>query len=494
MSDSRPGLVLSLDIGTSSIRAALYTSQGRAVPGAESARPHRVHTTADGGAEMHPEEVVQRAVRCAAEAVERAGSQARRIVGVGVCTYWHSILGVGANGRATTPIYLWSDTRSVAEVEALRQRLDAPAVYARTGCPLHTSYVGPRILWIARTQPESFRRSQRWMSIGEYLYLRLFGEAACSHSMASGTGLFDLSRLRWDPEVLAALPIEEEQLSTPVAHSRASVGLRPEFARTLPRLSEVPWFPPLGDGACSNVGSGAVSRRRVAIMVGTSGAMRVLCPSGGPTPPEGLWAYLLDQRRFLLGGALSNGGSFYTWLTRTLRVGQRGRLEETLSVMEPDAHGLTVLPFLMGERSPGWHGDARAVIAGLSAHTSPQEIIRAGLESVAYRFALNHARLRDRLDAGPDYRVIATGGALLYSPLWMQIIADVLNRPVVASREKQASGRGAALMALEALGMIRGIQSAPFAFGKVYHPDAARHARYMEALARHTALYRRLLE
>ena len=145
MSDAGPGLVLSLDIGTSSTRAALYTSQGRPVPGAESSRPQRVHTTADGGAEMHPEEVVQRAVRCAAEAVERAGSQARRIVGVGVCTYWHSILGVGANGRATTPIYLWSDTRSVAEVEALRQRLDAPAVYARTGCPLHTS-VGPRIL------------------------------------------------------------------------------------------------------------------------------------------------------------------------------------------------------------------------------------------------------------------------------------------------------------------------------------------------------------
>ena len=92
----------------------------------------------------------------------------------------------------------------------------------------------------------------------------------------------------------------------------------------------MPWFPALGDGACSNVGGGGVNARRVAVMVGTSGAMRVLCPRSKPEPPDGLWTYLLDAERFLLGGALSNGGSLYTWLANSLRVGRRDRLEEQL--------------------------------------------------------------------------------------------------------------------------------------------------------------------
>ncbi|MDH7569457.1 MAG: FGGY family carbohydrate kinase, partial [Armatimonadota bacterium] len=136
-----PPYVLAIDIGTSSTRASVYDARGTALPGASSNRRQTVITTCDGGAEMCADDVVERSVRCVEEVLERAGSAAGQVVGVGLCTYWHSILGVGASGRAVTPVYLWSDTRGAPDAEQLRSRVDAQAVHRRTGCPVHASYV-----------------------------------------------------------------------------------------------------------------------------------------------------------------------------------------------------------------------------------------------------------------------------------------------------------------------------------------------------------------
>src|SRR5207253_595803 len=120
----------------------------------------------------------------------------------------------------------------------------------------------------------------------------------------------------------------------------------------------------------------------------------------------------------------------------------REQMEQELAASEPDAHGLTVLPFLAGERSPGWAGHARAAFTGVSWSTRPMDLLQAGLESVAYRFAL----IAERLSLGAQTQVVATGAALLSSPAWIQTVCDVLGRPLVASVEPEASSHGAALM------------------------------------------------
>ena len=290
------------------------------------------------------------------------------------------------------------------------------------------------------------------MSFGEYLGLRLFGEHRTSVSMASGTGLFDQWACRWDPAILDTLEVSPDQLGPIVDLDRPFRGLRPEFAGRWPALARVPWLPALGDGACSNVGAGCTTPEKAALMVGTSGAMRICLPAESVTIPQGLWCYRVDRRRLLLGGSLSNGGSLYAWLTETLRLPPAEEVERELRAMPPDAHGLTVLPFLAGERSVGWVASARAAVVGLSLATRPMDVLRAGLESVAYRFALIHAELRE---ACPAFReVIATGGALLASPAWTAMMADVLGVPLTPSTEAEGSSRGAALLASEALGLI----------------------------------------
>jgi gluconokinase len=326
------------------------------------------------------------------------------------------------------------------------------------------------------------------------LYLRLLGKRQCSVSMASGTGLLDQHRRVWDDQLLAALPIREDQLSPLGSGSEPLVGLVPEFATRWPTLKDVPWFPAAGDGACSNVGSGCTNRERFALMVGTSGALRV-CFAAEDVPVRwGLWCYHATPAYFVLGGALSNGGLLWEWLQRTLRLPAGEAAERALAAMPPDGHGLTVLPFLAGERSPNWSGNARAAFIGVSLNTQPLDLLRAGLEAVCYRFALIYELLLSIVPGRPQ--LVANGGAILHSPVWMQMLADVLGAPLTASGEQEATSRGAALLALLSLGAIPSLDdaAAPAALGATYLPDPGRHAQYHAAALRQRRLYDLLID
>ena len=266
---------------------------------------------------------------------------------------------------------------------------------------------------------------------------------------------------------------------------------RAEYAARSPHWRDVPWYPAVGDGAASNVGSGCVTRDKMALMVGTSGALRVAWPAQRVTIPAGAWCYRIDGRRCVVGGALSNGGNLFAWMRNTLRLGRIEDAEDQLASMEVDAHGLTVLPFLAGERSPGYAPRARAAILGLTSATQPIDILRAGLEAVALRLSLLHEIL---LSQAPNARqVVATGGALLRSPAWTQMMADALGTPVVVSGEPEASSRGAALLALEALGAVGNVEEAPASLGQVYEPQPSRHARFQAAQERHRRYYEQLM-
>lgn len=478
-------MLIALDVGTSSARAALYDASGTAIPGRFHRVPYEPRVTPDGGVEHDAERVLEAAATC----LDAVGHDTRDVVAVGVTTFWHGLLGFDAAGRAVTPIYTWADTRSAADAARLRGAVDADALHARTGCHLHTSYWPAKLVWLRRTAPATFARVARWGSFGEHLEQTLFGAAATTVCMASGTGLFDQARATWDPGALALAGLDRAALFPLCERDDARRGLRAPWAARWPALRDIPWFPAVGDGAAGNVGSGCVTPARVALNVGTSAALRVIAPIAAPRlvtaspapPPRGLWRYRLDRGVSLVGGATSEGGNVYAWCRDVLRLPDHAATEAALAAMTPDAHGLTVLPFLAGERAPGWRGEKRAVIAGLSLDTGPLHILRAALEAVALRLAAVYELLRPW--ATEDHAIIASGGALAQSPVWAQIIADALGRPLTLSDEEEATSRGAALLALDALG-LRALGAAEAPAGRVVVPDADRHARYREALAR----------
>jgi gluconokinase len=480
-------LVLALDLGSSSLRAIVFDAQGREVEGTEGRTEYRWSRTDGGGVEADPDALLEGVYAAIDGSLAGAGRYAHGIRAVGVSTFWHNIMGVGPDGRPSTPLYSWADERSAGAARTLRERLDETAVRRRTGCVFHPSYPAARLLWLREARPGAYRATRTWVSIGEYLALRCFGHTVCSISMASGTGLLDQHRCAWDAELLEAIGLTPERLAPLVDLSDPLMGLAPAYAARWPALARLPWLPAAGDGALSNVGTGCVGSHRAALAIGTSGALRMLRRAEPSLVPRGLWHYRLDRARLLTGGAVSNGGNLFRWMQERFDLGtpeevERSLEERTLRPQDPDTHGLVVLPFIAGERSPAWPLGARGAVVGLTLATSAVDLLQAGLEGISQRFALIWDQLRA---AVPEVReIVASGGGLLRSPAWMRMLADVLGHEIIASAEPEGSSRGAALLALEHLGAAR-VEAIPAPLGAVFHPDPGRHARYRAARATH---------
>jgi gluconokinase len=480
-------MIIAVDVGTSSARASAYAEDGRPVAGLHHRVPYEPRVTADGGVEHEPRALLAAVATCLDAVCARAGRA--HVRGVGVTTFWHGLCGFDTDGDAVTPIYMWADSRSARDAALLRDALDEQALHARTGCHLHSSYWPAKLRWLARERPALVRRVARWGSFGEFLELTLFGEAATSVSMASATGLFDLTTGTWDPEALAAAEIEPPHLFRVVERTEARRGPRADWAARWPALHAAPWFSAVGDGAASNVGSDCLGPDRIALNIGTSAALRVASDASRP-PPRGLWQYAIDRARLLLGGATSEGGNVYAWCRQVLRVPDDATLEQRLDAMPPDDHGLTVLPFLAGERAPGWRGDRRGAITGLSLDTGPLEIAHAALEAVALRLALVYQLVAPH--AARRHLVVASGGAITRSRAWTRMIADALGHAVTWSHESEATSRGAALLVLQALGAVPDLAAVQGPLGETFEPNPARHARYRQALERQRAFDERV--
>lgn len=488
--------VLAVDMGSSSIRALLFDDVGRQLEGSETQLTHELITSPDGGSQADPLALLDLTLQCIDGAVRHAADHSIEIGAVGLTCFWHSLLGVDRNGDPTTPVLMWSDKRSGDDTGTLRRRIDPERLHQETGCRPHSSYWPAKLLWLQRTQPESWRSASRWLSFADFVAQRLQGQYVTSFSMASGTGLFDTARLTWHGGAMDAAGVPISAMSTLIDRGDPLPPLRREFAERWPALALVPWYPAIGDGAAANIGAGCVGSDRIAVTVGTSAAMRMIVEHGPPSAtrepiPERIWCYLLDRTHKVLGGALSNGGNVADWLARTMAGGEFDELTASAAMVAPDAHGLTMLPFLAGERSPSWNDAANGTLSGIRLSTTPGHIFRASLEATAYRIAAIYDDLRPL--AAEGYEIHANGSAVLNSPLWLQIIADTLGYRVDAvDAHTEASAQGAAICALESLGVLEGLDSIANEKSRSFAPDASAHERYAHARERQSALEDRL--
>ncbi len=482
--------VLTLDIGSSSIRVLAFDNQAQRLAGIESRADLHLHTTADGGSEADADQLFAIICRCIDGALEQLGASAYALRAVAVDSFVSNMLGVDQAGHPLTPVYTYADTRNTHDSELLRQQFDEYDVHQRTGCLLRSSYWPARLAWLRRTQTQTWDAVAHWITIGEYLEQRILGLARVGYSPASWSGLLDRQQLCWDTALLDALGLDDRRLSPLVDTNVAASGLTAAYAERWPALANVAWFPALGDGAAANIGSSCHRDNHVALTVGTTGALRIVRNHVERVPP-GLWCYRVDGQRALLGGATSEGGNVFAWLQRTVQMGDPAALEKALATQLPDGHGLQVLPLWAGERSPGWAGNARASIVGMTLGTRPIDIIQATLEAVAYRFAIIAEQL---IPAASQVTIIASGGALKSSPAWTQMIADAIGQPILMSEEPEATSRGAAILALESLGLIASPDELAQAQGHILQPDPQRNSIYKAAIKRQRALYSKLVQ
>lgn len=478
---------MALDIGTSSVRAAIYDVSGNALPETFVKNERLLEVTDDGGAEIDALAACTQIEKAIDDVLDKSSGIQEEIEYVAVSAFWHSLVGIDEKGNPTTKVFGWADTRSSSFVRSLRASLNESEIHNRTGARFHSSYWTAKLIWLKQTFPEIFTRTAKWLSFSDLLAWRFFGEAVTSLSMASGTGIFDVRRCVWDKELCGFLQISPEKLPR-LARETETFSLSPRWAERWQKLEKAKWFPAIGDGAANNIGAGCVKKSKAALMIGTSGAMRVAYKGQIPAQiPSGLWCYRVDREKVIIGGALSDGGGLFRWLKDSLRLsGTDDDIENEISKRPPDSHGLTFLPFLAGERSTGYHEEAHGAILGLKMATDAIDIVQAALESVAFRFAEIYDQLNEICQIK---QIIASGGALRESPVWTQIIADVLAQTMFLPDTREASSRGAVLLALEKLGKLEDLSSLETPPGRKFTFDQNKNYIYQKARARHQKFY-----
>jgi gluconokinase len=435
--------VLALDLGTSSVRALVFTGDGDPVPDAIARRSTRLDISDEGRAELDPDEVAAAVGDCIDELAGRG--RLGEVTDVGLSCAWHSVIGLDAAGARVTGALTWADTRAAGLVGELRRRTDSRRLQAATGALVHPTYWTVKIPWMARNLRPS---PASYLGLAEYVTGKLLGEGRASISLASGTGLLDLASMRWLGEALELAGIDEG--AVPGLLEPGWLGrLDGDAARRWPALAGAAWHPPLGDGAASNLGAGCVTPDRVAINLGTSGAVRAVHMDAKPLSPQ-LWRYRVDHRRLVTGAAFSGAGNLYAWSRRVLALPADEQVEAALDSVPPGSRGVVVLPFHAGSRAPLDLGAGSGVIAGLSLATTQVEIVAAGLEAVCFQLAGGLEALERTFGVPPgSIEVVASGGAIVDSPWWQQTLANALARPVRVVDEPEASSRGAALFALD---------------------------------------------
>jgi gluconokinase len=450
MARSRPEfLVLAIDIGTSSTRTALFDNHGARVPETAAAQAYRVTYGDDGGAELCPADLLRALKRAQARTMAAYRRRSARyrlpIEAVAASALWHGLLGLDRRLDPLTPVFTWADSRSSTDAQQLREEFDEQTIQQRTGCMLRSTFWPAKLRWLKRTQPKLFPRVAHWVSPSDWLMQALFGELTCSASMASATGLYDLVTAKWDAELVKACDIDEKTLG-PV---RCRLDKRPRLASR-----EVVVFSPIGDGAASNLGSGADQPSVAAINVGTSAAVRAIQNSDQarkrPIGP-GLFSYVVDEKRVINGGATSNAGNLRQWCLRQLRLdADPGQLEPVLSRKAAAEDSLCILPFWVEERAPTWPEGQHGLISGLNQATTAGEIARSAATAVFYRLWQILQGLEGSV--GRMRRIIVSGG-ILQSPASVALLADAIGRNIEKSLETEASMRGAAVYALNQLGI-----------------------------------------
>ena len=513
----KPSLILALDIGTSSVRAAIYDGKGKPVRGMSTKVEWSFTKTPDGGFEIEAEPAVKQVVSVIDAVLAKAKKMKGEIEHVAACAFWHSLVGVDEKGKPTTPVLGWADTRSRKYTDILRMRFDETEVHNRTGARFHSSYWPAKLLWLQKERSENFARTARWLSFSDHVLSRLIdrdsipieqvcwwtedesvqftgfkpaydwerGLAFTSVSMASGTGLFNIRTCEWDDELIGFLKLGPDNLPQTIRRDHHSFCFSSRYRRRWKQLKDAEIYPAIGDGAADNIGAGCVSTGRAALMVGTSGAMRVAYKGESPRKiPAGLFCYRIDRERVVIGGALSDGGNLYRYLRANLDIPKNA--EDEMRRRGAAAHGLTVLPFFHGERSTGYDENATGAVIGLAATHDSIDILQASMEAVAYRFA----EIYDQLHSITKVKeLVASGGALRDSPVWTQIVADVLGRDLTINNAPESSMRGAVLLALESLGKIESIDGLPAPTDALLEHHSQCHAAYKPARKQHQNLY-----
>lgn len=462
-------VVIGLDVGTTAAKVSAFGLGGgwRASVGNEyplqQPRP---------GWEVQEPEVMWRALREGlAEIAGEIG--AASVVGVGVSTALHGLIGLDADYRPLTPLLTWADSRAAEQAMRLRDTELGRRLHRTSGTPVHSMSHLTKLLWFAEHDPETASAVRWWAGLKDYILWQLTGELVTEVSHASGTGLLDLSTRDWNEEALQVTGVRREQLP-PVRPTTEAFPLLPALAAAvgLPEGTRVVLG--AGDGPLGNLGVGALEPGVVGLSLGTSGAVRMVTDRPYVDEAGKLFCYNLADDAWVIGGAISNGGIVVRWGGDVFGAdfadepggNPDGMLLDLARDVPIGAEGLIALPFLMAERAPLWNPTIPGAFLGVRRSHTREYFVRAAVEGVA----LMLSTIVDELDRVSPVRQIRATGGVFRSTVWREVLAAALGKPLVVTDGADGTALGAAALALYGLGEATSLREALIALGA--DPDA----------------------
>ncbi|MBJ7609940.1 MAG: gluconokinase [Candidatus Dormibacteraeota bacterium] len=481
-------VVLGVDIGTTATKV-VAVDVGGAVHGS-GRRAYPLEEPSPGQAVQDPTLIVAAVVDAVREVVAMLRSAGTTVAGVSFSSAMHSLMALDAADQPLTPLIIWADERAIEQAERLRPTEQGRAIHQRTGTPIHPMSPLVKLIWFGESQPEVAARAARWVGIKEYVIANLCGAWVIDHSMASGTGLMDIHIRRWDHAALELAGVDASQLSMLAPTTEVRTGLLAERAAAMGLDDATPLVIGAGDGPLANLGIGAVRPGVAACSIGTSGAIRVAVDRPAVDEHGQVFCYELGSSRWVVGGAINNGGVMLKWLQETIADSAAGEMAVLESAAEapPGSGGLLMLPYLFGERAPHWGALARGAYVGLTHAHRREHLLRAAVEGICLQLAVVLDSVRA---AGMEVHEVRATGGFAHSEFWRQLLTDALGIDVHFPQGSEGSAVGAALLGLHALGRIADLDSTAdlIRVAEVRHPDADAAALYAELRPVYASLY-----
>jgi xylulokinase len=475
------------DVGSQSLKAVILSPEGRILATAGSGY-EMIHRNS-GWADQEPAGYVAAMAKAIREALAASGIPASEIGVLGLASQVDGVVPLDAGLQPLRDAIIWLDRRAAEEAEELRQRVGVAEAFAKTGLNIDATHTGPKIMWLARHEPEMFAKAVSMPSVGGYLLAWLTGVVAQDHANASSTLFYDVSARDYSAEMLAAAGVDPA-LMPPVRPADEVVGtLTPQAAETLGLTTACQVVVGTGDehGAC--VGAGGVTRDIVVDIAGT--AEPVCVGSDQPLIDEtGLVEthahavrdyYLIENPGFVSGGNT-------LWLANALGISQ-GELFAAAEKSEPGARGVRFVPALSGAMAPRWNDLMRGAFYGLAMNHGPEDLARAVVEGNAFAFADIALRLRE-MGLGGQIRVVGGGRRSNFSLVTKATLTDSAVNLVTT---EETTAVGGAMLAAVGAGMFESMAACVDAVVELapdqIDPDPASESALKEAYADYRKLY-----
>jgi len=476
---------IGIDLGTSAVKLLLMEESGTIEKIVSKEYP--LSFPNPGWAEQDPEDWFEKTMAGLKELT--ADVDKSQVAGIGFGGQMHGLVMLAADDSVIRPAILWNDGRTAVETAWLNREFGTEKLARLTANIAFAGFTAPKILWVQKHEPDHFKCAAKIMLPKDYLVYRLSGAFSTDYSDASGMLLLDVKNRCWSEEMLALCGLKKEQLPQ-LFESWQPVGtLKPEIAESLGLPKGVRVTAGAGDNAAAAVGTGTVGEGQCNLSLGTSGTVFISSRRFRMDSHNVLHAFAHADGFYHLMGCMLSAASCNKWWSEEILCTADYEAEQK-AIQNLGGNPVIYLPYLMGERSPHNNPAARAMFFGMSMDTTRSQMTQAVLEGVAFG-------LRDSLEVArslgiPLTRTKVCGGGAK-SPLWKQILANVLNLTVEVPAVEEGPAMGGAMLAAVGCGSYPDVETIAKAFSKVketVEPDPVLAAKYEEKYQKFRALYR----